>query len=950
MGYVADSSYVNFLSWRYNDAETVPEAFDFTSGNTYSLTANVHINLAFMIDRVTDPSGLLSLDWAARQAALAQFNANGDLWTTFGGSQANYTTIQTGLSSLGIDVEGAGTGYVSSAESRTLWVSLTPQEFHDLTGQDLKWVGGSAENPWAMYWEGELNLPDAWSGLVTGLWVDWFATPSAQAVTSQEASLSQGAQSPGNSSTGNQNYYASQIAALYNFPLQGDASLATGIIGLVEPAIGSALPADTPSDFQTLLDNFRARAGLTSSASYYQVGNEIWIGAEGRATERSLDVGVVATAIPDSVIGIYSGPGLSNQSNFTGYQGAIWDTANDPAVISSSWTDVMSPAPNSPFMTAYRELFVDAALRNLTMFNDASDGGSGAQVGNGLTNVWQNNLSPYAVVVGGTSLSTPSQAELDPTLATYVAGADALNRSMLATLVAGGLRTLPADADALSVFLETVWNQYVLAGAELNPGYVTNETGTGGVDITQPVPDYQQAFGLTPQSVGPDGGIGRGSPDVSANAGGNLLYTTLSPNMQVDWYDFGTSAATPLWASLGVQLNAIFADQGLPRLGYMTDLLYQAAVIAPGSFNDITIGNNISSFVYGGTINSDGGTFITPTGYGYSAMPGYDLVTGLGTPNGVLLARALTAVAHTQTSSQAPAFASESGGGLVSTVGQSVVAQAVLADHAFITVHAGASGFSALEGATDAQAWTRQFAQQVMQQDFDPNLVLHFDGLSQVRPREIDAAAGSAFSVTIDGAAGATPQAGLSSEYGFVDFVDAGADSAVELARPVAVAANAGGADDQIAVVRLRQSGASDGLSVSFYEVDTLDGTINGVRPGEAGYAALAAGRAYELASGGTAVAGPGFGQFSETGLLHVDQGDLIAMVLTNAQSGTTPHTYYAFASGNEQVDGAHVAHLWSYGLNTWGWEDLYGGGDLDYNDLVVQLDFTSASGHGVLI
>ena len=43
----------------------------------------------------------------------------------------------------------------------------------------------------------------------------------------------------------------------------------------------------------------------------------------------------------------------------------------------------------------------------------------------------------------------------------------------------------------------------------------------------------------------------------------------------------GTSAATPLWASLGVQLNTIFADQGLPNLGYMNDLLYIAAAIKP---------------------------------------------------------------------------------------------------------------------------------------------------------------------------------------------------------------------------------------------------------------------------------------------------------------------------------------------------------------------------------
>ena len=41
---------------------------------------------------------------------------------------------------------------------------------------------------------------------------------------------------------------------------------------------------------------------------------------------------------------------------------------------------------------------------------------------------------------------------------------------------------------------------------------------------------------------------------------------------------------------------------------------------------------------------------MVPTGLGYSAQPGYDLVSGLGSPNGLLLARALTAIAQQQVS------------------------------------------------------------------------------------------------------------------------------------------------------------------------------------------------------------------------------------------------------------------------------------------------------------
>ena len=105
--------------------------------------------------------------------------------------------------------------------------------------------------------------------------------------------------------------------------------------------------------------------------------------------------------------------------------------------------------------------------------------------------------------------------------------------------------------------------------------------------------------------------------------------------------------------------------------------------------------------------------------------------------------------------------------------------------------------------------------------------------------------------------------------------------------------------------------------------------------------------RAYQLSSGAPSLGGPGYGNFEQGDLMHVNAGDLIAMQLTNNTHG---NTYSAFAQANETVNGQHVAHLWNYGLNTWGWEDTFGGGDHDYNDMVVQLDFTSASGHGFLV
>ncbi len=42
--------------------------------------------------------------------------------------------------------------------------------------------------------------------------------------------------------------------------------------------------------------------------------------------------------------------------------------------------------------------------------------------------------------------------------------------------------------------------------------------------------------------------------------------------------------------------------------------------------------------------------------------------------------------------------------------------------------------------------------------------------------------------------------------------------------------------------------------------------------------------------------------------------------------------------------------HDWSCGLNPSGWGGVLGGGDHDFNDMIVQLDFTSTVGSGWLI
>ena len=514
---------------------------------------------------------------------------------------------------------------------------------------------------------------------------------------------------------------------------------------------------------------------------------------------------------------------------------------------------------------------------------------------------------------------------------------------------------MPSSLSSMQLFIETVWNSYYVDGTfitgsgnnDFYTGYLQNSTGSGGVDPTQPVPWYQAAYGLMPITNDPYAQPGRGVPDVAAIGGGNLLYTVPDPNMIENTYQDGTSAASPLWASLAVQLNAIFNDQGLPNLGYMNDLLYIASAVAPASFNDITVGNNTSSFLYatpGSYTTLDfagtGNVGVDPTGFGYSAGYGYDLATGLGSPNGLLLARALTAIAHSQMSyADLPDILDSSGSGWTSGTNQSLIFQTMSADGANVSIDIGASSLAYSSGASAAYAWTSGFAQQTLQADFDPALVLMFDKQSQGAVVQSSAASGTSLTVEIDAEDASAIQGSLTTDLGFADFMSE--SGVVRVSRAVTVAETVDGLDDQTAIVRVRQGG-QDSVAVSFYRVDDYGGNIDGFAPGSAGYAAAAQARMYEIASGGTSLGGPGYGGYGENTLLNVDSGDLIAMKLTNQSSGST---YWAFSQSNPDGQG----HLWNYGLNTWGWEDFFGGGDRDYNDVLVQFDFTSAYGNALL-
>lgn len=126
-------------------------------------------------------------------------------------------------------------------------------------------------------------------------------------------------------------------------------------------------------------------------------------------------------------------------------------------------------------------------------------------------------------------------------------------------------------------------------------------------------PSYQIA---ALQAVGLSYGV-RTTPDVSFNADPNsgvAVYDSVSYSGQSGWFQVGgTSAGAPAWAGL-----VAIADQGLATGGKGTLSGTQAQTdlyaLPSSDFHDITSGFN-----------------------SYYATPGYDLVTGLGSPNANLV-------------------------------------------------------------------------------------------------------------------------------------------------------------------------------------------------------------------------------------------------------------------------------------------------------------------------
>lgn len=288
-----------------------------------------------------------------------------------------------------------------------------------------------------------------------------------------------------------------------------------------------------------------------------------------------LDIQVAGAAAPGARYVVYFAPNDASSKGFIdALTKATHDTQNNPTVISISWGGPES-VPNTSYQKQFDQVLQAAAMLGITVLVAAGDNGA-ADVG---PREWD------------------GKAHVDfPSSSPYI-------------LSCGGTRLITNNG---AISAESVWNQNQADLSQDSFG-----AGGGGVSGAFPLPAYQDSAKV-PKAPKPKGFKGRGVPDVTGDGDPDTGYNILVDGQAIQ--EGGTSAVAPLWAALIAIINQKLKGQ----VGFINPQLY-ALPAGSGAFNDITVGGN--RVTYGSHKN-----------VGYDAGPGWDAASGLGSPNGSILA------------------------------------------------------------------------------------------------------------------------------------------------------------------------------------------------------------------------------------------------------------------------------------------------------------------------
>ena len=307
------------------------------------------------------------------------------------------------------------------------------------------------------------------------------------------------------------------------------------------------------------------------------------------AVEDNLDLDAISGVAPGSILTVYEGPTDPVGGGFSNFTD-IWQQ-----MINDNTTRVLAtawgdcePHFTSAELTTLDNIFKQGAAQGQTVFAASGDEG------------------PYDCQFTDKTISVDYPAS-DP----YVVG------------VGGTSLYLNSDS---TYHNETAWS---CPYCNLPPARPYGLATGGGYSSFFDRPAYQQGRGVNLSAR-------RQVPDVAADADGatgfSVYCTSANAGCSGWFYEGGTSGSAPLWAGMAALIDQHLARLGVP--GYIINnpmlyTLFKGPTPAP-SFHDITSGNNLL----------------------YKAGAGYDLATGVGTPDVWNIARNATGLTYQKFTSQ----------------------------------------------------------------------------------------------------------------------------------------------------------------------------------------------------------------------------------------------------------------------------------------------------------
>lgn len=367
---------------------------------------------------------------------------------------------------------------------------------------------------------------------------------------------------------------AADIAAHYGLAQryeEGDYGQGTKIAVL-------ELEPNLPSDISA----YKACYRISTKVNYIKVNGGVGSGAG--SGEAALDIETLAGLAPRATIDVYQAP---NNGNGLYNIFKKWVSTDTEKVMSVSWGSCEANT-SAAARSAEEALFEQANAQDQTVFAASGDNGSTGCSTNATPNARLNVITPgsdpYVIGVGGTSFGFTNN----------------------------------------NVLVETTWND----------SGIDSGAGGGGVSTQWCMPAYQHNTAIpaliNSRSVKHKkpcaSGYYRQVPDVAALGDPFYGYAVVAGNQ---WIQVGgTSAATPVWASIAALTDAsAFCSAYRSKGAFLPQTLYAAAgkyhsyiyASSPQGLDDVIFGNND----------------YTPSGYSgglYPATRGYDMATGLGSP------------------------------------------------------------------------------------------------------------------------------------------------------------------------------------------------------------------------------------------------------------------------------------------------------------------------------